>query len=1115
MNKMIGSTVPSVYSGSQIRWLRWVLTLLIIAVGASQFQANAQVSAQLIGVVSDHSGAVMPGVVITVTSLTSNQSFQAKTDPQGRYSFLTLPAGNYKISASMPAFKTFERTVVLTVAQAANLNFVMEVGDVKQVVEVSASEAPLVNATDSTVGTVVEQKEIANLPLNGRNFASLITLSPGVSPTDVSQTGAGPSIQGQRNRDNSYQVDGVNIATVTQGQIVITPPLDSVEEFRVQSVNGEAEFGQSGGGYINVVTKSGTNTFKGSVYDYLRNNDLDARNTFQPSIPAYRQNQYGASLGGPVFFPRILPKSRTKTYFFLNYEALRLYQNSSSLGIVPTAAQLAGDFSGFNPIYDPYTTIPDPAKPGKYLRTQFPGNQIPASEINPDALAYAKAFFPAPNYSVAGSPNNFINTAPNFTRTDTWLGRIDQTINDKNRVAFRWLQDNSTSGSTLPVGHNLVSGSFLHPRNISIEWNNTLSPTMLLTLRYGYDRENTVSGSAIDAAFYNNSGFNNVDGWPVEAGEELLPSMSITGYSTYFGQNYGSEVTDSNAGSAEFQKIWGRHSIKVGADWIHIFGSGTGLSPQEGFIPTQTQNLESPTGTGDAFASFLLGVPTTAGRLIGTTLTDMTANFWGFFGQDTIRLNKSLTIDLGLRWDYAGRFGTNGPLGSFNQETGNSWYLTAPVTIPGAAFQGPNIGSGILAPEYTDFGPRAGFAYQMKHRLVVRGGYGLFFNTVAGRYQWVQGPRVAWPRALYQQPTALNATTVQVTIAKAFAGLQTTVYLPNPFLTATGANAYPTGSQIDPNYATPRAHEYNLAFEDQITDKLVASVTYVGALGHQLDCCGLVNQAYTNGPTPYNIASRPFPLMGVFRTNENKGYSDYNGLQLKVQQNLSHGLTYLATYTYSKSTDLACSGYIGAEGCNQTQPYNLIVDHALSDFDLRHVANFSVVYELPFGRGKMFNISNRVLDEIAGGWQTSGIFTLRSGRPLTARLANATQTNIGGGVSPRPDLVAGAPPFTQSRNEFFNTAEFANPVGYAYGTAGRNILHGPMQHGENISLFKDFAIREVHGSMITLQYRADMFNAFNMTTYGNPGLTLGTTTFGAITSANPGRIIQMAARVSF
>lgn len=1077
--------------------------------------AFAQISnATLSGVVSDPSSAAVPAATVTAKHVETNRPFTATTDTGGRYTFLTLPVGQYELSVEAAGFKMAQRQLQLTVNQAANLNVTLEVGQKTEVVNV-VDEAPLVNATNSTVGTVIETRAIFDLPLNGRNFTQLISLTPGVSTVDTSQSGAGPSIQGQRNRDNSYIADGVSISRLSFGNVVLSPPVDAIQEFRVQSVNADAELGGGSGGFINLVTKSGTDKLHGTVYDYLRNNVLDARNTFQPTIPAFRQNQFGFSVGGPVVLPKVY-NGRSRTFFFASYEGFRRRQAASGLGLVPTAAQRAGNFTGFNALYDPASTRVNPANANQYLRDPLAGNQIPASRINATAALYSKDLIPMPNFGIAGNTNNFINTAPSRNDTNTILARLDHTFGAKDRVSARWLQADNTSGSAVPVMNNPISGSASNPRNLSTEWNHSLTPTSLVTVRYGYAKTYQVSSSALFADFYKASGWDNATGFPLNDPDYVLfPAIGMTGYSNYVGQNFQPERVNSHVGSIDYSLILGRHTFKAGYS-LNYFSSFTGgINPTISFNQAQTQNLVAPGGTGDSYASFLLGAPSAAGRAIGNPLIDVDGAFDGIYLQDTMKLNRKLSVSFGLRWDFARAFKTDGVLGSFDPR-GGGWLLTAPVNIPGVAFQGPNVRPGIFDPDWNNFGPRAGFAYSMFSRTVLRGGYAMSYDLVAGRWQWVQGPRVSWPRSEFQSTPPLNINIVDKTLVSPFVGMATSPFRPNPFYD-NGVPVYPTGSHINPHYPVPYVHQWNLALEQQFTDRLVISATYVGSAGRMLECCGVINQSYQNGPGTYATKARPFMLMGAFRTDRNDGYSDYHSLQLKAEQRFSKGLAFLGSYTWSKATDLACSGYIGAEGCHITQPYypepfKYGMDHGVADFDLRHIFSGSFVYELPFGKGKRFGIENAVLNQLAGGWQASGIINLQSGRALTPVLSNAAQPNVGGGVQPRPDLVGSVEVANPTRQQWFNTAAFALPSGFNYGTAGKNILRGPSFHNEDISLFKNFAIV---GEALRVQFRADLFNAANATRLSTPNTTHGTAQFGQINGAGAGRVVQFALKVLF
>lgn len=1088
--------------------------MLALAVGG----AFGQTSASLSGVVTDVTGGAVPDAEITVTHVTTGREFTSASDQIGRYLFLSIPPGPYRIRSTAPGFSTVEREFELAVSQVANLNLEMPVGELTEVVNVSAT-APVVNATNSTVGTLIDERSLFDLPLNGRNFSDLITLTPGVSPIDSSQSGSsGPSVQGQRNRDNWYMADGaMNVALGNSG-VSLTPPIDSIQEFQVQSVNNDAEFGASSGGFVNMATKSGTNRLHGTMYDYLRNNALDARNTFQPTLPAFRQNQFGFSVGGPALLPKIYD-GRNKTFFFVAYEGFRFRQGRSSISRVPTEAQREGDFSGLDAIYDPYSTRPDPRTPDGFVRDPFANNRVPASMIHPTSDYWLREFMPLPNLSLPGTPNNFIDTAAGATDRDTLVWRIDHNLTNRHRIYVRSMEAVVSSGANLPTPQELSSINDTTARNLVATWNGSFGPTTLLNVRYSTQAHKWQANGPIVPDFYDFGNFGSPDQFPANIPETpLVPTISAGGYANFLGQFYGTTDIPSHAVTANFQQIWGRHTIKAGYTVTQVSNFNGSINPSLGFREEQTRDLSRSVGSGDSMASLLIGVPGGAGRAIGKPFADLTGYVHGIYLQDTIRMTPTLSLSAGIRWDYNGNFSTRASdFGSFDQQAGFSselalmdlmnvpgdragWLLEGRVDIPDAVVQGPNVRRGIIDPDWNNFGPRVGIAYSATPSTVIRAGFSLVYNVFAGKQQIAQGSRVTWPKAQWLQTGPINVTTVDVTMDNPFSGLPSSPNRPSP---------YPAGGyQINRYFSTPYVYQWNFAIEKQFSDNLVTSATYVGSAGHDLECCGVINQAFLPGPGNPNERDKPFPKMFLIRTNRNDGYSNYQSLQLKANQTFSKGLSYLVSYTLSKSTDLACSGYIGVGGCDISQPYNLGEDHSLSAFHLAHVANVSFIYELPFGRGRRFHIENSVLNQLAGGWQLSGIMRFRSGMPLTVRMP-FDNPNIGGATRARPDLVADPQLSNPSRLEWFNTDAFESPERFTFGNAGRNIIYSPMGHSQDISVFKNFSL----GEALTLQYRADFFNAFNLTRLNGPARTLGRPQFGQINSAGPGRVIQMALKV--
>ena len=1103
---------------SFLRLLAGVACIVALATGTALAQTS---SASLSGVVRDPSGGVIQEAEITVTHLATDREFRTTTDGVGRYIFLSIPLGQYRIRGTASGFTTVEREFELTVNQAANLNLEMPLGAVTEVVDVTA-ETPIVNATTSTVGTVIEERSLFDLPLNGRDFSALINLTPGVSPIDVAQgRNSGPSIQGQRNRDNWYMTDGAMNVSLPRSGVGLTPPIDSIQEFQVQSINNDAEFGSSSGGYVNMVTKSGTNQLHGSLYDYLRNNALDARHTFQPRVPIFRQNQFGFSVGGPVHIPKVYTE-KSKTFFFVAYEGFRFRQARSGISLVPTQAQRQGNFAGFNTIYDPFSTRPDPQNPDGFARDPFPNNQVPGSRIHPISEFWLREFMPTPNLSLPGVRNNFIDSASGKDDRDTVVWRVDHNVTDNHRLFFRWMQSDQSSGAQLPTPRDLRSVRDFKAKNVVAGWNSTLTPTTLLNLRYSSHRHEQLVRGPLVEDFYDFGNFSDPDQFPANLSDfPLAPRIIALGYGDFLRQNFNTTELPTHSGTVNFQTIWGRHTFKAGYTVTRVDNFNGGINPVERFREAQTRDPADPGGTGDSMASLLLGVPNDAGRAIGEPFADLSGSVHGIYLQDTFRVTPQLSLNVGLRWDYNGNFSTrDSNFGAFDQQAGFSsklalfdlinvpgdragWLLEGPVDIPGAIFQGPNVRRGLVDPDWNNFGPRFGIAYSITPKTVIRTGFSVFYNVFAGKQQISQGSRVTWPKAQFLSTGNINLTTVEVTIDNPFQGLPSDPNRPNPFPAG--------GYQINRYYSTPYVYQWNLALERQISDTFVVSGTYVGAAGHDLECCGVINQAFLPGPGNPNNRDKPFPRMRLIRTNRNDGYSDYHSLQMKAEQRFAKGLSYLLSYTWSKSTDLACSGYIGVGGCDISQPYTLGADHSISAFNATNVVNLSFIYELPFGHGRKFDIQNPVLNQLAGGWQVSSIMNFRSGMPLTVSLP-FDNPNIGGATRARPDLVGDPMLSNPTRLRWFNTDAFAAPERFTFGNAGRNIIRGPMGHNQDISVFKNFTLRE----RLKLQYRTDFFNAFNLTRLRDPSLNgrrLGRRQYGQITSASPGRVIQMALKL--
>ncbi|MGH9405312.1 MAG: carboxypeptidase regulatory-like domain-containing protein [Terriglobia bacterium] len=1125
---MIGKLQKSSAAVTHIRMVVRVLLIFWI----TPLVALGQLStASLTGVISDPSGAVIPGVQVTAMNVETNTGTQSVTDVHGRYTFLNLQTGRYTVTARFKGFKTTIRlNVALTVNQSANLNFRMQPGAVTQVVNVSA-QAPLLNATNATIGTQLTTKDFEDLPINGRNYTQLLALTPGSTSNDVSQSAGrllapggsdNPTLQGDRNRSNFYMIDGSPNVELSFNGLALIPPLDSIQEVNVESDATDTQFGGASGGFVNLTTKAGTSQFHGSAYEYLQNNALDSRNPFLPNVNVapYHQNQFGFTLGGPVILPWVYHPNVKKTWFFASYEGFRNHREGTTLTRVPTAAEREGDFSGawitggkaINAIYDPSTTVPDPKRPGQFLRTRFPGNVIPSQDINPAAAAFLKEFMPLPNFvdpNLARS-DNFEENLHALYDTDSGVVRIDQNLGDRNHFTGHFLYFTALNGGP-SISVKPMSTTTQNPNdNITVQWDRNQTPTLFFDVQYAYMHSNYPVISTTAGDYVNAYNIDNPNAFPIPTGAPpLLPNFGFTFYAAPFGQSDTQSNTVNQQVTVNAQKIWGSHTMKFGFNAFHSHAFEGNISQDISFGLTPTQNLENPANSGDGVASFLLGLPTGADRLLGAGLITLNGDTYGAYLQDTFRVNKRLTLDYGLRYDYRGDLTSATTLGSFDMQTGG-WLLDGPVNIPNAVFQGPNARKGIVNPAYRLFAPHVALAYALRPKTVIRSGFGIFYDLYSAWVQDAQGVRVTWPTSQFQTTPLLNSTSPNVTLSNPFLGLPNSVYNPDP--------EPASGYQLNPNMATPYVEEWNASAEHAFTDNTLMTITYAGSRGVHLDCCGLYNMAESpqvGVPESKILHSShvPWPQMLVFRTDMGNGWSSYNAFEIGVQKRFGRGLTALANYTWSHSLDDACSGSLGAEGCFITQPYNPGANYSDSAYDLPNVLNIAFDYQLPIGPGQALSLRNSILNHVFGGWQLSAVMRRESGAPLSVGQGLVSdRANVGGSVNQTPNLTCSPDLPNRSDAEWFNTSCFALPPQYTYGTAGRNILRGPAGPGSyNFSFMKNFKLYE----RLSLQYRADFFNTFNLAYPSNPDTTFGDPNFGQILGGSGGRTIQMALRVTF
>jgi hypothetical protein len=1094
-------------------------------------QSQGQTTNGLItGSVTDSTGATVPGAVVTATNPATGVARSATSNDSGTYVVPQLAPGIYDISVEKQGFGIEKRSSVqMEVNQSLTLDFKLGVASAAQTVEVTGA-APALNTTSSTLTDVIGHQETVDLPLNGREFTQLTLLTPGVAPITTGQQaaftvalgkgGISPSVNGQRGQQNNFTMDGVlNNAIFTNGWSIAPPP-DALQEFAVQSHITDAQFAISSGANINVVTRSGTNSYHGALWEFIRNDALDAQ-TFPDTFRApYRQNQYGVYLGGPFWIPRILD-TRNHTWFSVYWEGFRSSLSGNFLSSTLTPAMAAGDFSGVlgaqvgtdslgrpeyaNEIYDPLTSRPDPGNPGAFLRDPFPGNKIPTDRFNPASVLMIQKYYPAPNLNVGPSVlPNFQFTGVTATDSDVFGARIDQQFDANNTFFVRFNRSNArttepshfTGPASIPDFSELIIN---YSQQAAVGITHLFSPTTILNAHFGYTYTNFFVGDeAAGTAFVDAINFQQAV--PVRDGIPLGPDLTISnGYNgvSQFAVPLGPlEGFDYHA---DLSKVVGNHTIGVGAMYYHIhtfddgWGSGTAFT-QNG---TAQDATAGPTGFGPA--SFLLGVLNTYSPWIGSTGTDQTVNWWGLYGQDQWKVSKKMVLTAGLRWDYVGPPNYHKVVSGLNVLNGQ-FIITQPFP---PLFPSATGRSTFFTPQYNGWEPRFGVTYQMTGHTVLHGAFAMLDDHNNTLVQANQGIRLSWPTAVSANFTSLDL------------GVPTTYLntLPSSQSILTGLLSTPYATYgADPDNKIPYAMLFNLGVQQQLTDAMTMKLDYVGSLSRHQYINNTVNTALSPGPGP--ISDRqPFPQYGgPFSFEWNEGTGNYHALQAELTQRVAHGLFFRLAYTWSKSMDIQSDPY-GNEAPNF---YNLRTEYGPSVYSLTNMIVFSSVYQLPIGRGKAFLSSPNAFAQAAlGNWNLGSIISHVSGQPFNAILgADVANT---GAPDQRANRIYNMSAYeglvpVSSGKQWLNPAALVTPTAYTYGNESRDDLVGPGYTDVDISTYKNFPFLESR----SVQFRAEFFNLFNHTNYALPNATVESGTFGLITSAfGQGREIQFAVKVIF
>ena len=1068
---------------------RQTITFLLLLF-APAIPALAQLDTGTItGTVYDASGASIPAAKISIRSFATNQTIEVKTSEQGIYVSPPLRPGEYTVTVSAEGFEGAAKRLQLDVSQRAVIDFNLKLGTVTQETAV-VDATPVLQTETVTLSNLRTEKTIRDLPLNGRNFAQLLQLSAGVMPAQTQTTGSpitmkrgvtGNSVNGTRLEENNYLVDGISNTENHNGLgILIFPSVDAIAEFRVEASVSDAQFGRGGGGTVNLIYKSGSRDFHGDLYEFLRNSALDAKNYFDRAtdpIPPFKQNQFGGTLGGPVF-PWVKEK---KTFFFFSYEGMRVRQAQTLISSVPTEAFRNGDFSAApQRIFDPATQLQ--TGPNQFVKEAFPGNRIPLNRLDPVGRNLLN-LFPLPNLG-SGVANNFLFNPLRSITGDKLDIKIDQTISQEDTAFVRYSMsnDNLDEPSFLPapaVGNGPgVPGPAQQPvHQVVASEIHIFTPSLTNEARAGWTRLN-LRAFPINYGQYatTNAGVpgGNVPGDVLTSG---LSIFSISGLRDLGDNGFTPAVvvSDNLQFSDNINYIHGKHSIKFGEDVqrrrYNAFQSDV-LRGSMAFSGAYTQDPNSRAGTGLGAADALLGLPISGQIRYLTGTRGFRRTELGSYVQDVYKMTPKLTLTLGLRYENF--------LGWPWTEVADRMYQFVPEkqTVVRVGTQGiPRSG---VQPDNNNFSPRVGVAYHFLPKTVFRSAYGLYYSAP----QWDITRNLASNPPEFVVSSFANDQFDSVNARKLNQGFN------RPAL----GSIQGTLRAIDMNARTPYTQQWNAAIQQELPSALSLTVAYVGTKGTKL-------QGYTNinQPIPGTGAlatRRPFPAFDTISTIQDRFDSIYHGLQVTTERRFSSGLAFQVAYTYSHAIDVT-SQFGGVMDIR-----NIRLDRGNSDYDVRHRMVASWSYALPFH-------SSGALHQVVEGWQLNAILSLYGGLPFTVNSANDT-LNIGSGTRADRLRDGSLPAGQQTVQRWFDTAAFATPGLQKFGDAGRNILRGPGTKQLDCSLFKAFPFSP--DSVRRVELRAEAFNLTNTPQFDNPNSTFGSAGFGTITSAGAPLTLQRTSR---
>jgi hypothetical protein len=1108
---------------------------VLILTTAAQSLLAQNWSSNLDGTVLDSSGGAIPEARVVVRNAATNILRSTRSNELGYYSFPLLPVGNYDLEITKPGFESKTVTgIQLQVSRSERFDITLEVARSRTSVQVEA-RPPLIETATPALGDEIDRTRVASLPLNGRQFSQLALLAAGAIPAypngssqqfNTPALGIGFSVNGQRSERNNFSLDGITLMEPFAYSLTVNPSVEAIREFRVLESSYSAEQGLASGAQVNIASRSGSNRVSGSAYEYLRNSALDARNLFDDprrDIPPFRQNQFGASLGGPL--------RRDRTFFFMNYEGLRIHQSITNTTLLPTSAERQGDFSGVNPI----TGLPFPAIVNPATGQPYTGNIIPESDIDPLSRAVLDRV-PLPNQpNASAGANNHINVGLHSVNTNQFLIRLDHQLSPKHQLFGRFLYFDSDQlfpfvpnsfAQNPPAPPGFGTNKNDRGRNFGLGMTSLFSPTLIHDFRFGYAYFlGTKEAENIRSGFLDSLGITRAPG----ATNQGIPAINVPGYADlgdsdifqpFVRRNHTFQFTDN--------WVWvkGRHTLKFGADarrlrlfyLVEDFGQGL-FSFSDGF----------GAATGNAFADFLVGRPFLSFAQAGSSGGNDRLNYFGGYFSDEFRATRRLTLTYGLRQEFyspptnadgyasildptnATRFIVRNERGQAGGLLANPFIQTLQQNY-GLSFitsQEAGLPPSLLLPDWAGWAPRFGFAYDLdgKNSTALRGGFGVF-NSL-GELDYAAETRLSAPVTEFLFGLDLCRFFGPGACGQSFAPPQLSYELAYQL-----GNSPPAAVSSPPNIRNGYAYEWTLSLERLLTPKTALSISYAGTSARKLPRRAVQNQGVPNLPTDRR-GYHPQPGSNQFVRSTDVN-SSYNALIVRLERRMSGGLSFVAGYTLGKSIDTAS----GLNGTNQPQDnYNLAAERGLSDFDVRHRFVLSSTWELPFGRGRRW-VSQGVGAKLLGDWQFSNILTLQSGQPMSAILPTALSGTQSNGTD-RPDLVTAPalPASERTPDRWFNTSAFQAPPIYfdslgafsVPGNAGRNVITGPGLRVWDSSLERRVRLSE----RASLNLRGDFFNFTNHPNFDRPGLIFATSNFGRISSAQNSRQIQFSLKVSW